>query len=149
MAQTINIEGLEEVKKTLKNSIDDSKKRRTLLKALRYGAVPVRKAMKTATPIRTGNLRDSINTITGKSGMGGVGPTSVTVGAKVKRRRSKRKVKNDGYYIGWVVKGHKTRSGEETKANDFITPTFNAQKDNATKRIVDKLVRDVLEKNWK
>jgi hypothetical protein len=99
MAQTINIEGLEEVKKTLKNSINDSKKRRTLLKALRYGAVPVRKAMKTATPIRTGNLRDSINTITGKSGMGGVGPTSVTVGAKVKKRRSKRKVKNDGYYI--------------------------------------------------
>lgn len=149
MAQTINIEGLEEVKKTLKNSIDDSKKRRTLLKALRYGAVPVRKAMKTATPIRTGNLRDSINTITGKSGMGGVGPTSVTVGAKVKKRRSKRKVKNDGYYIGWVVKGHKTRSGEKIEPNDFITPTFNAQKDNATKRIVDKLVRDVLEKNWK
>ena len=149
MAQTINIEGLEEVKKTLKNSIDDSKKRRPLLNALRYGAVPFRKAMKTATPIRTGNLRDSINTITGKSGMGGVGPTSVTVGAKVKRRRSKRKVKNDGYYIGWVVKGHKTRGGEKTDPNDFITPVFNSQKDIATKRIVDKLVRDVLEKNWK
>ena len=145
----IDIEGLEEVKKTLKNSIDDSKKRRTLLKALRYGAVPVRKAMKTGTPIRTGNLKASIGIITGKSGMGGVGPTSVTVGAKVKKRRSKRKVKNDGYYIGWVVKGHKTRSGEKTDGKDFITPAFNSKKDEATKRIVDKLVRDVLEKNWK
>ena len=68
---------------------------------------------------------------------------------KVKKRRSKRKVKNDGYYIGCVVKGHKTRGGGETKANDFITPAFNSTKDIATKRIVDKLVRDVLEKNWK
>ena len=151
----IDIEGLEEVKKTLKNSIDDSKKRRTLLKALRYGAVPVRKAMKTGTPIRTGNLKASIGIITGKSGRDGIGPTSVTVGAKVTKRGGRRRkgqkkyIKNDGYYIGWVVKGHKTRCGEKTDGKDFITPAFNSKKDEATKRIVDKLVRDVLEKNWK
>ena len=142
MQKTINIKGLDEVKRVMKRSIDDSKKRRTLLKALRYGATPTRKAMKSGTPVDTGNLRSSISTITGKT-------TTVTVGAKVKKRRSKRKVKNDGYYIGWVVKGHKTRGGGETKANDFITPAFNSTKDIATKRIVDKLVRDVLEKNWK
>ena len=93
--------------------------------------------------------------ITGKSGMDGIGPTSVTVGAKVTKRGGRRRkgqkkyIKNDGYYIGWVVKGHKTRGGGETKANDFITPAFNSTKDIATKRIVDKLVRDVLEKNWR
>ena len=155
IGRSIDIEGLEKVKRIMKDSIDDAKKRRTLLKALRYGAVPVRKAMKTGTPIKTGNLKASIATITGKSGLDGIGPTSVTVGAKVTKRGGRRRkgqkkyIKNDGYYIGWVVKGHKTRGGGETKANDFITPAFNSTKDIATKRIVDKLVRDVLEKNWK
>lgn len=149
---SIDVEGLEKVKRIMKDSMQDAKKRRTLLKALRYGAVPVRKAMKTGTPVKTGNLRDSISTITGKSGMDGIGPTSVTVGAKVQKKTRygfAKKIKNDGYYIGWVVKGHKTRGGDKTDANDFITPAFNSQKDIATKRIVDKLVRDVLEKNWK
>ena len=152
---SIDIEGLEKVKRIMKDSMEDAKKRRTLLKAFRYGAVPVRKAMKTKTPIKTGNLKASIATITGKSGRDGIGATSVTVGAKVtkrggnRRKGQKKYIKNDGYYIGWVVKGHKTRGGEKTEPNDFITPVFNSQKDIATKRIVDKLVRDVLDKNWK
>ena len=152
---SIDIEGLEKVKKIMKDSIEDSKKRRILLKALRYGAVPTRKAMKTGTPVKTGNLRESIATITAKSGMGGICPTSVTVGAKVtkrggnRRKGQKKYIKNDGYYVGWVVKGHKTRDGKKTDGQDFITPAFNSTKDVATKRIVDKLVRDVLEKNWK
>jgi hypothetical protein len=152
---SMDIEGLEEVQKVLKNSMDDAKKRRTLLKALRYGAVPTRKAMKTGTPIKTGNLKASISTITGKSGRDGIGATSVTVGAKVtkrggsRRKGQKKYIKNDGYYIGWVVKGHKTRGGGKTKANDFITPAFNSTKDMATNRIVDTPHRDVLEKNWK
>ena len=148
MDYTIDIKGLEEVKRVMKRSVNDSKKRRTILKALRFGAVPTRKAMKSGTPVKTGNLKSSIATITGKSGRDGLGAASVTVGAKVTGRR-RRNIKNDGYYIGWVVKGHKTRGGGETKAKDFITPAFNSTKDIATKRIVDKLVRDVLEKNWK
>tara|TARA_B100001094_G_scaffold90714_2_gene86760 strand:- start:4096 stop:4593 length:498 start_codon:yes stop_codon:yes gene_type:complete len=149
---SIDVEGLEKVKRIMKDSMQDAKKRRTLLKALRHGAIPTRKAMKIGTPIKTGNLKSSIATITGKSGMDGISATSVTVGAKVQKKTRygfAKKIKNDGYYIGWVVKGHKKRGGGETKANDFITPAFNSTKDIATKRIVDKLVRDVLEKNWK
>ena len=149
MKESLHIEGLEEVKRVMKKSSDDSKKRRTLLKALRHGAIPTRQAMKMGTPVRTGNLRDSISTITGKGGRDGIGAASVTVGAKVKKRRSKKRPKNDGYYIGWVIRGHKKRGGGTTAPNDFLTPAFNSTKDIAVERIVDKLIKDVLEKNWK
>ena len=148
MQDSINIEGLEEVKRVMKKTSDDSKKRRTLLKALRYGAIPTRQAMKMGSPVRTGNLSQSISTITGKGGKGGIGAASVTVGARVKRRRSKKRPKNDGYYVGWVIKGHKKRGGGKTTPNDFLTPAFNSTKNIAVERIVDKLIRDVLEKNW-
>lgn len=156
---SIDIEGLEEVKKVMKESINDAKKRRTLLKALRYGAVPTRQMLKNKIKgefYRTGNLVKSIATITGKSGRDGIGPTSVTVGAKVtkrggnRRKGQKKYIKNDGYYIGWLMKGHKNRGGKSSfLGKDLITPSFNSTKDIASKRIVDKLVRDVLEKNWK
>ena len=148
MPDSIYIEGLEEVKRVMKKTSDDSKKRRTLLKALRYGAVPTRQAMKMGSPVRTGNLRQSISTITGKGGKGGIGAASVTVGARVKRRRSKKRPKNDGYYVGWVIRGHKTRGGGKTAPNDFLTPAFDSTKNIAVERIVDKLIKDVLEKNW-
>ncbi len=151
---SIDIEGLEEVKRVMKKTSDDSKKRRTLLKALRYGAIPTRQAMKMGTPVRTGNLRASIGTITGKGGKGGIGAASVTVGARVTKRGGRRKkgqkkyIKNDGYYVGWVIRGHKKRGGGKTTPNDFLTPAFDSTKNIAVERIVDKLIKDVLEKNW-
>ena len=63
-AKGVRIEGLEKVITAMKRSVDDSKKRRILLKALIYGAVPTRNAMKAGTPIKTGNLQSSIATIT-------------------------------------------------------------------------------------
>jgi hypothetical protein len=155
IGDSIDIQGLEEVKRVMKKTSDDSKKRRTLLKALRHGAIPTRQAMKMGTPVRTGNLKQSIGIITGKGGRDGIGATSVTVGARVTKRGGRRKkgqkkyIKNDGYYVGWVIRGHKKRGGGTTAPNDFLTPAFNSTKDIAVERIVDKLIKDVLEKNWK
>lgn len=144
MDSSIRIEGLEKVRTAMKRSVDDSKKRRILLKALRYGAVPTRNAMKAGTPIKTGNLKSSIASITGKT-------TLIAVGARVTKRRRRgkaKRIKNDGYYINWVAEGHKDRGGKMTKAQDFITPAFESTKGIAEKRIVDKLIKEVLEKNW-
>ena len=48
-----------------------------------------------------------------------------------------------------MVEGHKTRGGGQTRANDFISPAFENNKELAVKRIEDKLIQLVIEKNFR
>ena len=132
------IVGMEEVIARLKRCDIDAKKNKLLRRVLSFGAFPIWKQMKLSTPVRSGNLKKSISRISSRKN------ALVAVGARAGRR-----AKNDGYYINWVVEGHKTKGGGTTRANDFITPAFENNKELAVKRISDKLIQLVIEKNWR
>ncbi len=132
------IVGMEEVIRRLKLCEIDSKKNRLLRRVLSFGAFPIWKQMKLNAPVRTGNLKKSISRISSRKN------ALVAVGARAGRR-----AKNDGYYVNWVVEGHKTRGGGQTRANDFISPALEQNKELTLKRIEDKLIQLVIEKNWR
>jgi HK97 gp10 family phage protein len=87
----IKVEGLEEVQRILQK-LPDALTRRELLKMFRQAAKPVVLSAKANAPNDTGNLAESIGTITGKSK---TFPT-VYVGAKVKKRGAIRRMKKKG-----------------------------------------------------
>ena len=132
------IVGMEDVIRRLKLCDNDAKKNRLLRRVLTFGAFPIWKQMKLNTPVETGNLKKSISRISSRKN------ALVAVGARAGRR-----AKYDGYYVNWVVEGHKTRGGGQTRANDFISPAFENNKELAVKRIEDKLIQLVIEKNFR
>jgi len=134
----IKLVGMDEVIRRLKRCDIDAKKNRLLRRVLSFGAFPIWKQMKTTAPIRTGNLQKSISRISSRKN------ALVAVGARAGRR-----AKYDGYYVNWVVEGHKTRGGGQTRANDFISPALENNKELALRRIEDKLIQLVIEKNWR
>ena len=132
------IVGVEQVIARLKLCSNDARKNRLLRRALTFGAFPMWKQMKANAPMRTGNLKQSISRISSRKN------ALVVVGARAGKR-----AKYDGYYVNWVVKGHKTRGGGQTKAQDFITPAFEANQELTVKRIEEKLIQLVITKNWR
>tara|TARA_R100000963_G_C4639435_1_gene103139 strand:+ start:760 stop:1185 length:426 start_codon:yes stop_codon:yes gene_type:complete len=132
------IVGMDNVIASLKRCSNESRKKKLLRRVLSFGAFPMWKQMKANAPMRTGNLKQSISRISSRRN------ALVVVGARAGRR-----AKYDGYYVNWVVKGHKTRGGGQTKAQDFITPAFEQNQELTVKRIEEKLIQLVITKNWR
>jgi HK97 gp10 family phage protein len=127
----VNVQGLDELQRTLTRTLPDKLQGRAMQAALTKGARPIITKAKALAPQDTGRLKRAIYAFRDKAS------TRTREGRLISVRTGKRlrKSNRDAFYWKWIEFGHRTRASKTqagvvrlVPARPFMRPAFEAKK---------------------